>query len=389
MEPHEPGRSTTDVVVIGGGIVGVATAAHVAETGRRVVLVERATLGSGASGRNSGVVQHPFDAVLVALHLETLESYRRLSEFGLRLSPRPNGLLNVTLDPPNAQRLVAALSVSHPGLEPTYLPPGEVTTIEPAVSRDVAACRLEIGYAIAPLAATQAYGRLAEARGVDIVLGAAARPVVVDDRVRGVSLDDGRRIDAGEVVVTAGPWTPALVDPTGRWSPIRPLWGVVASVTLADPPHHVLEEAEITIEPDDGGGSTRGATTVGADYGAGQKAFSLVTADGMSSLGSTFLDAEPDPAALVPTLVERGARFVPAIADALRGPHRSCARPLSRDGRPLIGRAPGVDGLWIAAGHGPWGISTGPASGRLVADLIAGRVDHPPPALDPARFGSP
>jgi glycine/D-amino acid oxidase-like deaminating enzyme len=64
-----------------------------------------------------------------------------------------------------------------------------------------------------------------------------------------------------------------------------------------------------------------------------------------------------------------------------------CARPLSLDGRPLLGRAPGVDGLWIAAGHGPWGISTGPASGRLIADLITGALDAPPPELDPARFG--
>jgi glycine/D-amino acid oxidase-like deaminating enzyme len=59
------------------------------------------------------------------------------------------------------------------------------------------------------------------------------------------------------------------------------------------------------------------------------------------------------------------------------------------DGRPLIGAVPGFDGLWIAAGHGPWGISTGPASGRLLADLVLGRMMAPPAALDPARFEAP
>jgi glycine/D-amino acid oxidase-like deaminating enzyme len=66
-----------------------------------------------------------------------------------------------------------------------------------------------------------------------------------------------------------------------------------------------------------------------------------------------------------------------------------CARPQSVDGRPLVGRVPELDGLWVAAGHGPWGISTGPASGRLVADLLDGRVSGPPPALDPDRFAPP
>jgi glycine/D-amino acid oxidase-like deaminating enzyme len=153
-------------------------------------------------------------------------------------------------------------------------------------------------------------------------------------------------------------------------------WGVVVPITVADPPSRVLEEAEISIEP----GSD--------DDGEAGHAFSLVTAQGSSSLGSTFLRDEPDAAALVPAIVRRGARFVPALADAPIGSPRSCARPQSLDGRPLVGRVPGVDGLWVAAGHGPWGISTGPASGRLIAELIDGAPAAPPVALDPARFGS-
>jgi glycine/D-amino acid oxidase-like deaminating enzyme len=62
---------------------------------------------------------------------------------------------------------------------------------------------------------------------------------------------------------------------------------------------------------------------------------------------------------------------------------------LSVDGRPLIGPIPWLARVYVAAGHGPWGISTGPASARLVADLVLGRVAAPPASLDPARFGSP
>ena len=52
-----------------------------------------------------------------------------------------------------------------------------------------------------------------------------------------------------------------------------------------------------------------------------------------------------------------------------------------------VGAVPGVAGLWIAAGHGPWGISTGPAAAPLLVDLLDGRLPAPPTALDPGRFG--
>ncbi|MGK2851630.1 MAG: NAD(P)/FAD-dependent oxidoreductase [Candidatus Limnocylindrales bacterium] len=223
--------ANADVVVIGGGIAGVSSAAHLAAAGRRVVLVERTTVAAGASGRNSGVVQHPFDPVLVALHLETLDLYRELaaaSDGGFRLPAEPAGLLNVTHDPGVAQRRGGRIGRS------------------------------------------------------------------------GLQSHDGRRRD---------------------------------------------------------------------------------------SLGSTFLDVEPDAPALVGDLVARGATFVPAIGSASPGAVRACARPLSADGRPLIGRIPWVEGMWVVAGHGPWGISTGPASGRLVADLINGTLSAPPATLDAVRFG--
>ena len=369
---RERGGSTADAVIIGGGIIGVAAAAHLAGSGRRAVLVERSEIAAGASGRNSGVVQHPFDPVLVELHRETLQLYRQLD--GLSIGQEPAGLLYVTRDVEGARRLSAGLGAEHPGLRPAFLEPGEVRALEPSIAAGVAACRLEIGYPVAPADATHAYAALARERGVEIRIGLAAQPWRSGARVEGVMLDDGRRIAARDVIVAAGPWSPAVVDPGGTWRPIRPIWGVVVPLTLADPPHHVLEEAEISIEP-------------GREPDDAGIAFSLATAGGATGLGSTFLEDEPSAASLVPTLIERGSGFVPAIAEARHGQPRRCARPQSFDGRPLIGRVPGVEGLWIAAGHGPWGISTGPASARLIADLVSGRAGAPPAALDPGRFG--
>ena len=403
---HLSNPPASDVVVIGGGIVGVSCAAHLAASGRRVMLLERSEIAAGASGRNSGVVQHPFDPVLVDLHLETVRLYRDLArtvEGEFALPSEPAGLLLVSQDADLARRLTQGLAETHPGLSPTFLDPDAAHALEPALARDVAACRLAMGYPVAPAAATRAYAAWASRLGVEIRVGEPARPWLESGRVAGVELASGERLAAGEVVVAAGPWTPELVDRTGAWRPIRPLWGVVVGVTLPQPPIHVLEEAEIEIEPGgepiepggepiESGAAERRATDADAAESDGAEpavAFSLVTAAGASSLGSTFLDDEPDAAAIVPAILAHGARFVPAIASAPVGAYRVCARPLSLDGRPLVGRVPGIDGLWVAAGHGPWGISTGPASGRLLADLLDGRVAAPPPALDPRRFAPP
>ena len=283
-----------------------------------------------------------------------------------------------------ARRDAAALAAHNPELGATYLAPSDVHRLEPGLAAGLAAVRLDIGYPVAPASATHAFAALARAGGAVIREGVEARIERAGGRAVGVRVD-GAVEPAAAVVVAAGPWSPALIDATGAWRPIRPFWGVIVELELGDAaPRHVLEEAEVeaAIAPD---GAARG------DDGA--VGFSLVTAGGRSSLGSTFLPAEPDPRAYEARLRERGARYLPSIAAASTRGIRACARPVALDGRPLTGAVPGIDGLFIAAGHGPWGISTGPASARHVAALVLGEPDPRNPevraATDAARFGAP
>jgi glycine/D-amino acid oxidase-like deaminating enzyme len=372
-----------DVAVIGAGIIGVSVAEELASAGASVTVYEASAVAAAASGRNSGVVQYPLDPVLEELHRGSLERYRRLADEEpeiFRMAATPNGLLLVGRDVARLRAMTDELAATHPQLRAELVPPGDLTRRESAIAEDIAACRLDMGYPVAPASATRAIAARAERAGARFEIGEPARLRVDDERATGVAVGD-RFEAAGAVVVAAGPWSPEVVDPSGTWRPIRRMWGVVVQVDLPDPPVHVLEEAGVDIEP--------GAAPVAVGRAVASPDFSLATAGGASTLGSTFLPDEPDPDALVPRLVAHGSTFVPAIAGAPLGPTRACARPLSVDGRPLIGRVPGFDGLWIAAGHGPWGISTGPASGRVLADLVLGRVASPPAALDPARFGAP
>jgi len=346
-----------DVIVVGAGIVGCALAAFLAEDGASVRLLERDGIAAGASGRNSGIVQHPMESALVPLFEETVALYRELE--GFALPAEPNGVLVLSEAPDALDAELAALQAAFPELRAERLAPGRPAELEPLLAPGLAGLRLQTGYAVPPAAATGAFAARARAAGAELRLGAPAR------------------LDAlgpcGAVVVAAGPWTPELVDPSGAWRPIAPLWGVNLELALPAPPRHALEEA--------------GIEALVANGGEALPIFSLVTAAGISSLGSTFLPERPDPAALAPALVARGARYVPALAGAAVRSARVCARPLSDDGRPLLGRAPGRADVFVAAGHGPWGISLGPASARRVADLVLGREADLPDTFDPGRFG--
>jgi glycine/D-amino acid oxidase-like deaminating enzyme len=367
--------------VIGGGIVGTAAAAFLAEAGARVTLVERDGLASGASGANSGVVQHPFDPVLAGLYRETLTLYRDLAgaDVGFRIGAEPAGLLYVSADEAAVRHVDHAFAEAFPALDRVVVEGPGLRAIEPAVAPAMWGCRVGIGYPVAPAASTYAYATIAERRGVGIRMGRTASLDRRGDAVVGVVVD-GERTPADAVLVAAGPWSPALIDPSGAWRPIRERWGVVVEAELPSGPTHVLEEAEI--------GAAIGTRTELPDGDETDLVdFSLVPFDGIASVGSTFLAHQPDPEEWMERILTRASRFVPAVADApIRG-MRACARPQSLDGRPLVGAVPGVTGLFVCAGHGAWGISTGPASARLVIDEMLGRAARIPVELDPGRFG--
>src|SRR5207248_11754571 len=126
---------------------------------------------------------------------------------------------------------------------------------------------------------------------------------------------------AGAVAVAAGPWTPEALAGAAP-APVFPLWGAIAEVRLQRPPRHAIEEA--------------GSAVLTGPAGTPPSMFTLVTTGGVSSVGSTFLAQAPDAAALAPTLLARGARYLPALAHAAPPGSRACARPVSAGGLPLL-----------------------------------------------------
>jgi glycine/D-amino acid oxidase-like deaminating enzyme len=301
------------VHVLGAGIVGCSAAAFLAEAGARVTIHDREGVAAGASGRNSGVIQHPYDPALVPLYEESIALHREV----LDLPQEPAGIL--LLEPrPNL--------VLPPELRPE--PIDDAHAVEPLVRPGIPAIRIATGWPVGPRAATEAWAERARSAGATF-----------------------EQADTADVTLVAtGAWTTQV--------PVKPMWGVTAQVDVR--PEHVLEEAG--VEDISAGGALR--------------IFSLVG----DVLGSTVSADEPDVDATVPLVQDRARRFVgdTAVLSA-----RKCPRPQSPDGRPYAGRL--GHRTYVCTGHGPWGISTGPATARHVARQIIDGTP-PPPELHPGRF---
>jgi len=368
---------SADVAVIGGGIIGCSAAAILAERGATVSLYEATAIGAGASGRNLGAIQHPFDATLAPLYYSSLDAYHALAaeDAGFAMPVEPRGVLMLNRDPDASRRQVAHLREAVPDLTVEFVEPDAVAAAEPSLVPGFAACRLDTGYPIPPASATSAFARLAAARGAEMRVGMGAEPWIEEGQLRGITLADGSRHPARAVLIAAGPWSPPLVDATGAWEPINRTWGVTVQLELGSAaPRHVIEEDEVD--------AVNRPLVAAAKAAAGEPEadphtlFTIASATGISTLGSTFLPSEPDGEWIAKLLIERGATYLPAIANAPVREVRICARPQSADSRPFIGPVAGVQGLFVCAGHGPWGISTGPASAALVVEAIlaGGRI---------------
>jgi glycine/D-amino acid oxidase-like deaminating enzyme len=341
---------TPDVVVIGGGLVGVTASLLLAEAGVSVTLFEAEHVAAAASGRNAGSIEHPLDPPRAPLYEESVDLYKR---FGVLEGP-PAGLLGVARIPEGPQSLAAAAE-RYPSLRPELLDPDEVRALEPDLAPDLLGCLIQTGYPTTPHGATTRIAALARERGVTIVEGERAEPVVRGDRVVGAAVA-GATIPAERVLVAAGPWTPGLIDPSGRRRPVEFEWGVTVHIEFAGRLRYRIEELPVSAGPD--------AVADGIS-----ERWEVTPTRELTVLGATHTHEQPDEEAGARDILRRTARFMPEAARAVVTAVRSCARPTSFDGRPLIGPC-GIDGLVAVSGHGPYGISLGPASARMGVDAL-------------------
>jgi glycine oxidase ThiO len=357
-----------DLLVVGGGLVGLSAAWRAAASGLRVALADPAP-GSGASHAAAGMLA-PLsevtytDAPLLRLGLAALTRWpgfaaRLAAESGHELDHRTEGTLTVAFDADDLAAL-DALATFMAGLElPVRRLTGrECRRLEPMLAPSVRGGLLAAADAwVDPRRVTTALLAALDRRGVPVVRDRAAG--LLHDSgggVRGVRLDGGGRLGAPRVLLAAGAWTAELPGlPEAARPPVRPVKGQIMRLRAAEPllRHCVrgtVHGSPVYLVPRGDGELVVGATQEELGFDT------RVTAGGLWEL---LRDARE----LVPGVTEL------EVVDVVAG-----LRPGTPDNLPLIG-ATEVPGLWLATGHHRGGVLLAP----LTADLLFPEPAAPEP----------
>lgn len=362
------------IIVVGGGVIGCATAYYLALEGADVTLLERGEVSGEASGAAAGVLatlsdhgEHPpFFNRLCDESLQLFDSVLPvLTDTGVDVRHRSVGLLEPAASEGETPWLRAQYE-RHKGRRGVrWLDARQARSLEPALGPKPAAAIYtpDIRY-LDPQRLTQAFAEAARLRGVTIREHEPVnRFLRRGDRLRGVQTPSGTYA-ADEIILAGGPWTAALAKKLGANIPVRPVRGQMMS--LEGPPvalQHILMGTRALIVPREDGQTYVGATVEEAGYRR------RTTASALRALRAG------------------AASMVPALARAKQRRAWAGLRPALPDALPVMGRLPGWSNAWISSGHFRTGILLSPLSGQLMARAIAtGSKDGLPAELSPGRF---
>ncbi len=352
----------SDVVILGGGVIGLTTAYFLAREGVRVRLLDRGDFGQEASWAGAGILppsnlkfaKSAFDQ----LRAHSVSMFPALSEELKERTGIDNGYLRTGGLEIIGQGVTAISEEWHgDGVEARLLTPGEIRALEPALipNIDRAMFLPEMAQVRNPwhvralVAGCQRLGVAMQSHEEVTSLVRRADRIVAAKTGRG-------DVSGGIFVIAAGAWSDHLLAEVGCRLGIHPVRG---QIVLLHPEKPILRHILVW----------------GARY-------LVARGDGRILVGSTEEDAGFDKhttAAGIQGLLELATSLAPTLAEA---PVEKCwagLRPGSKDGLPTIGTVPGTENLYVAAGHFRAGIQLSPGTALMLTEMILGK-----PATIPA-----
>ena len=364
-----------DVVIVGGGIAGIATAYYLGKAGVKSIVVEKDSVGSHASGFAFGALSPLGDADIPGpLHpvaLEGMRLHRELSrslpeETGVKTEYRTRSSLGLVFTDQEAQaaKTVLPWQQQQEKFAVRWLEATEAKAIEPRISDEVLGAVHTEGTAdLEPYRLALALAQGAEKLGATIRHGTVRALERNGERVRAVVLDSGE-IPCDSVVLAMGPWSGEASSWLDVPIKVRPLKGQILRLRAPGAPFEcgIGWDGNYAItKPDD----LLWAGTTEEEVGFDENP----TSDARDSIMTSLL------------------KMIPSMIEAQLVQQTACLRPLSSDRLLLLGAVPGWEGVYMATGAGRGGILLGPAMGLITADLITkGSSDFSIVAFDPGRF---
>ncbi|WP_353942079.1 glycine oxidase ThiO [Streptomyces sp. HUAS MG91] len=376
--------SAPDVLVVGGGIIGLVTAWRAAQRGLSVTVVDPEPGGGAAqvaAGMLAAVTElHYGEQTLLGLNVASAARYpafaAELSEVtGQDLGYRACGTLAVALDADDRAHLRELHALQRKsGLDSEWLSGRDCRRLEPMLAPGVrGGLRVDGDHQIDPRRLASALLTACERSGVVLRRAWADRLRVVRDRACGVTLTDGTELDAGQVVLAGGSRSGQLAGvPDEVLPPVRPVKGQVLRLTvprryapfLSRTVRAVVRGSHVYLVPRVNGELVVGATTEELGWDT------TVTAGGVYEL---LRDAH---------------ELVPGITELPLTETRAGLRPGSPDNAPLLGPT-ALPGLHLATGHHRNGVLLTPVTGDALAHaLVTGELPEEASPFTPRRFSA-
>ncbi|WP_443068062.1 glycine oxidase ThiO [Streptomyces sp. NBC_01356] len=373
---------TSDILVIGGGIIGLVTAWRAAQRGFTTALVDPEPGGGAAqvaAGMLAAVTElHYGEQTLLGLNLASADRYpdfvAELTEAtGQDLGYRRCGTLAVALDADDRAHLRELHALQRQsGLDSEWLSGRECRRLEPMLAPGVrGGLRVDGDHQVDPRRLAKALVTACERAGVVFHRTWAERLTVVRDRAAGVVTADGTELSAEQVVLAAGSLSGRLAGvPDAVLPPVRPVKGQVLRLTVPKPyapflsrtVRAVVRGSHVYLVPRENGELVVGATNEELGWDT------TVTAGGVYEL---LRDAH---------------ELVPGITELPLTETRAGLRPGSPDNAPLLGPTE-LDGLLLATGHYRNGVLLTPVTGDALAHALAtGELPEVARPFTPKRF---
>ena len=359
--------NSSDVIVIGAGVVGCSVAYFLSRSGAKVTLLEREAIGSGASAHATGSLTllgaefdpgPSFQLALAGYHEfpPLVESLQEETGLDLLFQRRPS--LRLALEEEEESMIKSMMPWQREAVDLRWIEADEVHEVQPGLTNQVRGAVFQSESAQLDsyrlnLALAQAF----EKRGGQLLLREVTGLQTRQTRVIGVTTSSGD-LSADMVVVAAGTWSATF----SRWLhftvPVRPLKGERLLLRYPGPPLQVLISS-----PKRGHMISRldGMLSVGSTGGRDYDREDLF-------LGEEF-DRQPTERAKA-ELLQRAVDVFPDLQRAELVQQLAGSRPLSPDRMPIIGPVPGWQGIMLATGHTTKGIHLGPITGKLIAGTI-------------------
>lgn len=343
-----------DVLIVGGGVIGLTAAYDLAKEGASVLVVEKGDFGKEASWAGAGILS-PGNVA------KARPGYDQLRAHSAAIFPQLSAELRERTGVDNGYRRCGGIEFLE-NEEVTREWRQEEIPFEPLSERDLhalepaAAAGKKHAYHVPGTAQIRNPWHLralvagCETNGARLHRGCPAYALVrCGSRIAGVETAT-EMMSAGSFLISSGAWTDPLLEPLGIRPGIRPLRGQIALLNTGVPViRKVLQEDKRYLVPRDDGRVLVGSTE--EDVGFDKR----TTASGIAGL------------------LQVATRLVPSLADAAVERCWAGLRPASVDGHPYLGKVAGFDNLFIAAGHGRAGLELSAVTGLLLAQAILER----------------